>query len=156
MPTHDIHGHARNRRGRKTSPEYNAWRAMKHRCENPNDVDFARYGGRGISVCARWRNFAVFLSDMDLKPTQQHTLERIDNDRGYEPDNCRWATIAEQCRNRGGLRRNRLVTIWGTTLCVADAAKAAALPVNTIHNRLNRGLSDEEACASVDYRRARP
>jgi hypothetical protein len=155
MPWRDVHGHAKNKHGRKRSPEYNAWRAMRQRCEDPNNEDFARYGGRGIKVCDRWRSFPAFLADMGLKPSRQHSLDRFpDNDRGYEPGNCRWATIGEQCRNRGGLRRNRLMTVRGETMCMKDASKLTGLPLTTIWNRLNRGLSDEEACSPVNHRRA--
>jgi hypothetical protein len=156
MSTHDQHGHAANRYGRKRSPEYNSWIAIKYRCENPKNKDFARYGGRGIKVCERWRkSFEAFLADMGPKPTRWHMLERADNDKGYEPENCRWATIAEQTRNRGGLRSNRRVTIKGQTMCMADASKLTGIPIKTIHNRLNRGLPDEEACSPFDCRRAR-
>jgi hypothetical protein len=126
---------------------------MITRCEAKAGGDYERYGGRGISVCNRWRNsFEAFISDMGLKPTPKHSIDRVNNDLGYSPDNCRWATIAEQTRNRGGLRRNRLVTIQGKTMCMADAAKFTGLPIKTIHNRLNRGLSDEEACLTPRYR----
>lgn len=91
------HGH--NRR-KAVSPEYQSWRSMIQRCENPNAYDYARYGGRGITVCERWRScFENFLADMGPRPSPQHTLDRIDPNRNYEPGNCRWATKAEQSRN---------------------------------------------------------
>ena len=151
-PLHPMLKHGQSRRKVKRSPEYNAWRAMKNRCENSASRDYVRYGGRGISVCNRWKIFEDFFADMGVKPSSRHSLDRIDNDLGYEPSNCRWATIAEQTRNRGGLRTNRLVTVQGKTMCVADAATLFCLPINTIHNRLNRGLSDEEACLTPRYR----
>jgi hypothetical protein len=81
--------------------EYHAWYSMVRRCHNPRDANFARYGGRGIHVCDRWRNnFRAFLADMGLRPTPDHSLDRRDNDAGYTPENCRWATRSVQQRNR--------------------------------------------------------
>lgn len=84
-----------------THPLYPIWGAMIGRCENADDPRFADYGGRGIAVCARWRNsFANFVSDMGQRPTPKHSLDRKDNNKGYDKTNCRWATTAEQSSNR--------------------------------------------------------
>lgn len=144
--------HGQSRRKTKRSPEYNTWRQMKHRCKNQSK-DFHRYGGRGIIVCDRWVNsFENFFADIGKRPSSNHSIERKNNDLGYSPDNCCWATGVEQTRNRGGKRTNRMVTFNGMTMCVADASAFTGLPINTIHNRLNRGLSDEEACLTPRYR----
>jgi hypothetical protein len=96
----------RLRHGRTDTAEHNTWIGMKGRCYNPANPKFYRYGGRGITVCERWRdNFENFAADMGPRPSPLHSIDRIDNDRGYEPGNCRWATQLEQQRNRGGKRR---------------------------------------------------
>ncbi len=81
---------------------------MKERCARPGNEYFARYGGRGIKVCARWReSFWNFVADMGPKPTGEHTLDRKDNDGNYEPGNCRWATPAEQGANKAAAQGER-------------------------------------------------
>lgn len=98
------HGHARKR---NNSPEYRTWTSIIGRCESPKRRDFKYYGGRGITICDRWRRgeggktgFECFLADMGRKPSPELSIEREDNDRGYEPDNCVWATRSEQMKNR--------------------------------------------------------
>ncbi len=96
--------------GLSSRPEYEIWSSMKKRCENPNSHAWHNYGGRGIAVCDRWRNsFEDFFEDMGPRPSPEHSIDRIDNDRGYEPGNVRWATAQEQARNtrvyKDGLRK---------------------------------------------------
>lgn len=82
-------------------PEYAIWNGIINRCTNPANGNFADYGGRGITVCDRWRqDFANFYADMGSRPSRKHSVDRIDNDKGYSPDNCRWATPVEQARNK--------------------------------------------------------
>jgi hypothetical protein len=108
---------------------------MKGRCFTPTDKAYRLYGGRGITMCERWRNdFLAFCEDMGPKPTPKHTVERIDNDKGYEPGNCRWATRKEQANNK---RTNRRTTDGQT---VAQAANGASLKYGTALYRTKKGL----------------
>lgn len=98
------HGQAVN--GRRTA-EYRTWVTMNQRCGNPKNPRFSDYGGRGIVVCAEWKSsFEMFFREMGARPSADHSIDRIDNEKGYEPGNCRWATRSEQQRNT---RRGRAI-----------------------------------------------
>ena len=92
--------------GMHGSPEYRAWQAMRQRCSNKNEQGYAHYGARGIQVCDRWQRFENFFADMGWRPSVGWSIERVDNNKGYQPDNCRWITDAEQTRNRRMMKNN--------------------------------------------------
>lgn len=129
------------------TPEYRSWTHMHQRCSNPSSHEWMNYGGRGISVCARWsgpNGFANFLADMGPRPSLMHTIERRDNNGNYEPGNCYWATRKQQQLNR---RVNHRFTVNGVTKTVTEWAEAAGITNSTaIINRIRRGWSIEDAC----------
>ncbi len=121
----------------KRTKEYIVWAGMLQRCNNPKNAAFDRYGGRGIAVYDRWHSFEKFLADMGPRP-EGASIDRIDNDGDYEPNNCRWATEREQQRNRSN---NRMLTWRGTTMCAADWSDQTGIPARRIISRLSRGWS---------------
>lgn len=126
--------------GRSRTAEYRTWVKMWRRCTDESQNGYARYGGRGIRVCARWKSFSSFFDDMGCKPSPQHSLDRINTNKGYSPANCRWATRREQARN---MRKNVWLTLGTRTQIMADWSSELGIPVTTILDRKNRGLSDE-------------
>ena len=125
-----------------SSPDYRSYMSMKARCTNPNAEGYENYGGRGISVCKRWRrSFQHFLDDMGPRPSLQHSLDRIDNEGNYTPRNCHWATAKQQGRNR---RNNRMITHNGQTFCVSDWCEELGLSEDVVRGRLSLGWSMAE------------
>jgi len=125
------HGHSSHRAG-KLSREYKTWMSMKQRCANPKAGFYARYGGRGITVCDRWNLFVNFLADMGVRPPD-HSLDRIDNDGNYEPGNCRWATRKQQSYNKSN---NRTFTYKGKTKCVKEWCAFLGMDEGLVRGRL--------------------
>lgn len=107
---------------------------MIQRCTNPNDKRYKNYGGRGITVCKRWRNsFEKFLEDMGEPPTKEHSIDRINNNGNYCKSNCRWVTRKEQNRNK---RNNRLITYKGKTQCLIEWAEEYNINYDTLWCRI--------------------
>ena len=132
--------------GSAYTSEYRIWQDMKSRCLNPNSESYKYYGGRHpnpITICERWQNnFQVFLADVGRRPSLKHSLDRIDNLRGYEPGNVRWATSIQQMRN---MSRNRIMTINGVSKTVAEWSEITGISYPTLCGRLQRGWDDEHA-----------
>lgn len=135
-----------NWRGGTQTIEHNTWSSMIQRCTNPSDKGFPHYGGRGITVCERWLNsFDAFCDDMGPRPSGRHSLNRIDNNGNYCPENCEWATPVVQARNT---RRNLWVECRGEKKLVQDWADLSGINRTTILMRLKAGWSAEDAIFS--------
>ncbi len=127
--------------GKRHHPIYYIWRSMLSRCSRPMATDYSRYGARGIKVCKRWQKFENFYADMGDRPVgPKNTLDRIDNEKGYSPRNCRWASHAEQARNTS---TTRLITFKGRTLCIAEWAREYGIRYSSMQYRLRRHGSVE-------------
>ena len=126
---------------------------MIRRCEAPRDISYPRYGGRGISVCDRWRaSFQAFLDDMGERPSKSYQIERDDNDGNYMPENCRWATRKEQARNR---RSQTILTFNGESLCVSEWAERMGVKRGQLQNRINLGWPVERILTEPIHRYTR-
>jgi hypothetical protein len=129
--------------GQTGSAEYKTWAGVKRRCLNPNEDSYPRYGGRGISVCNEWaESFEQFLRDMGPRPSSQHSIERLDNERNYEPGNCIWATPEVQVANKSN---NRRITLNGITKTCAEWSRLTGIHRSVIEYRLDHGWKTEEA-----------
>lgn len=164
MDCHETHGIGRKRTGnhcikqlrrrnkklgadmnKRKNPAYASWWAMKDRCLNPRNKKFSDYGGRGIQVCERWTGpggFERFIADMGERPIGT-TLDRFPNQNGnYEPGNCRWATVAEQNRNK---RDNVVIAHNGETMTAAEWARKLGIDQNLITRRIRSGRGFSES-----------
>lgn len=138
-----VHGDPKRRRS--GTVEYAAWQSMKTRCYNPRSRRFDRYGGRGIRVCERWlHSFDAFLADMGRRPGDGYTLDRVDGDKDYGPDNCRWSTWAEQNNNKSD---NVYLTIDGVRKCAAAWARTSGISYKTVLRRVRNGATGADALA---------
>ncbi|HEY8560533.1 MAG TPA: hypothetical protein VIL74_09160 [Pyrinomonadaceae bacterium] len=129
--------------GASRSITYNSWLAMKQRCLNPKHKKYKNYGGRGITICERWLDsFEYFLADMGERPSSSHTIDRINHDGNYAPENCRWLLQANQQRNKSD---NRLITINGETKCVSEWCEVYNVSVGLVSGRLKAGWTPIDA-----------
>lgn len=136
------HGH---KRVGQSTPEYKTWLGMKARCYRPKNKDFPNWGGRGIAVCERWRSdFSAFLSDMGKKPSPNHSIDRLDSNADYSPENCRWATIRQQ----GGENRRGLIHVVVDGIEFKTLKSACAhfgVGYTTVVERIKSGIPTSEA-----------
>lgn len=140
MSTKKFTRHGHTPQGKPSSPTYRTWRSMHIRCTKPNHVKYHRYGGRGITVCEKWKTFLGFLEDMGKRP-EGTSLDRIDSSLGYFKENCRWADPKTQARDSGPIRN---LTCNNRTMRVVDWARELGVPVNTLYSRVHRGWSEED------------
>lgn len=127
--------------GLAKSPTWNVWARMKGRCLNVASPDYKDYGGRGIAVCDKWMAFEGFFEDMGIRP-EGMSIDRIDNNRGYFKDNCRWASAGVQAGNK---RTSIKLTIGGISGCLATLARRSEVKYMTIYMRLAAGWDAERA-----------
>lgn len=130
------------------SAEYRSWKDMRSRCNNPNDSDFAGYGGRGIKVDPRWSDFETFAADMGCRP-RGCTLDRIDVNAGYSPENCRWANATTQANNK---RSNRVIEFDGRAQTLQQWCREFNIETSKVRYRLSHGMSLLDALQPGDLR----
>lgn len=142
----------RENHGLSQRPEYSVWKGIRRRCHDPESAAWPDYGGRGISVCARWRNsFATFLRDMGRRPSRRHTIDRIDNNGDYEPGNCRWTTMNQQNQNS---RHCNYITYNGVRKTLTKWARHLGFKRAALSNRIVvRGWSVRRAFTTPMRRR---
>lgn len=119
--------------GQHETSEYRIWHAMRSRCENEKFTGYAYYGGRGIKVCERWRDFGNFIADMGKRPSSGHSIDRIDTDSDYCPENCHWATQKQQSNN---MRNNVRLTHNGVTKTLSEWAEYVGISYKTLRGRV--------------------
>jgi hypothetical protein len=140
--------------GKTRTPIYNTWRGMVGRCNNPSDIYYHNYGGRGIAVCNEWQDASTFIAWALANGWEEGLqIDRIDNDGNYEPGNCRFVTRSENCRN---MRSNRLLTFRGATKPISVWAEQLSIPEGTIRSRTRRGWTPEQALTLCPQRGKKP
>jgi hypothetical protein len=130
--------------------EYRTWRGMNQRCYSKTCKDYPRYGGKGVTVCQSWRNdYRNFLADMGRRPEGMNSIDRIDNEGNYSPDNCRWATHSQQCRNR---RSSKRIKFNGKTHTLAGWSEITGIHADTIGYRIKQGWTIHDALTTPPRR----
>jgi len=139
----EITGNAHRTHGMRHTPEYSTWCRMRNRCYRKTDNSYGRYGARGIIVCESWRDsFQNFFNDMGRRPSQSHSIDRIENNGPYSPENCKWSTKYEQASNK---RSNIHVTLGSKSKTVAMWAREFNINQFTVYQRIRRGWTPTEA-----------
>ena len=138
--------------GKSKTAEYQAWKNMKKRCLNPNATQYKDWGGRGIKICDRWlgeSGFSNFLADMGNKPSEKHSIDRINVDGNYCPENCRWATAKHQANNT---RRNRMLSAFGRVQTLSEWAAETGVAEHCVRLRIDRYNWSTEKALSTPHR----
>lgn len=149
-PRPSIRKHGEGSNGKET-PEYQTWAAMLSRCNNPNHKAFAHYGGRGITVCERWKVYQNFLADMGRRPDASYSIDRIDNSLGYSPENCRWTDAKTQMNNRRPAHLDKTTSVHrlfehqGQARKVIEWLSIVGISQNTYRQRIRDGKTVGEA-----------
>jgi len=128
------------------------WKNIRGRCNNPRDQRYSDYGGRGITICPQWNDFEQFLTDVGKRPSPNHSLERIHNDKGYSPENCKWATRHEQNNNK---RSNRSITFQGRTQNLEQWVQELRISKHVFYRALLLGASNADALAFAVERKGK-
>jgi hypothetical protein len=126
--------------GKTKTPEFVLWQGIKERCANPKHKAYKNYGGRGITVCSRWLDFQNFYDDMCPRPNKDLQIDRIDNNKGYSKENCRWVSRQENFRNK---RNNSIVTLHGKAMTATEAAEITGLTLSGVLHRKKAGIALE-------------
>ena len=136
--------------GMNRTPVYKAWQHMKERCYDLKNSEYHRYGGRGIMVCSRWQDsFENFFEDMGDKPSKEHSLDRINVNGNYEPENCRWATIEQQANNK---EQSIKYEFRGEILTMKQISRIIGIPYTTLITRRNKGWDFERIVTEKTFR----
>lgn len=137
-------GHIKTVNGKTVLPKaYYCWMSMRNRCHNPKHISYKDYGAKGVIVCERWYNSYVdFIEDVGERPSEHHSIDRMDSTGNYEPSNCKWSTRVEQARNKSN---NRMVTYKGETKCVSQWCEDLSLNFNLVRDRILKGETPEKA-----------
>lgn len=127
---------------KKITKEYKTWIRIRRRCDSNYSINFNEYGKRGIKYCKRWNKYKNFLKDIGRAPSNEHSIERIDNDKGYFKENCKWATPIEQANNR---RSNKFIRAFGEEKTMAQWARDLGINYSTLKDRIYRKWPVEKA-----------
>lgn len=148
-----MHNKLRETHNESRTRLYRVWQSMKQRCYDKSTNAYEYYGGRGITVCDDWLRYENF-SEWAHKSgyAENLTIDRIDNNKGYGPDNCRWATIKEQNRNK---RTSHIIEFNGAKECLAYWSEKLNIPMSTMVNRINRGCTPEQVLETNYHKKAR-
>lgn len=133
--------------------EYRSWKDMRARCLNEKNKEYHNYGGRGIVICDRWSDFALFYEDMGNRPSSTHTLDRIDVNGNYEPLNCRWADRETQANNK---RCTPQIEYAGKSQTISQWCREYGIDRTRVEYRLKQGMNLEDALKKIDLRKERP